>query len=107
MADSLQTQGLQHARFLSLSISWSLLKLMSTELVMLSNHLVLCHPLLLLPSIFPSIRVFSNESALHVTERHMLFTDFMWANLILYVYDFMRLWRVFVFTNITPFYFCF
>ena len=44
------------------SIFWSLLKLMSIELVMLSNHLVLCHPLLLLPSIFPSIRVFSNES---------------------------------------------
>ena len=39
---------------------------MSIELVMLSNHLMLCHPLLLLPSIFPSIRVFSNESALHI-----------------------------------------
>ena len=44
--------------------SWSLLKLMSTELVMPSNHFILCHPLLLQPSIFPSIRVFSNESAL-------------------------------------------
>ena len=44
--------------------SWSLLKLMSIETVMPSNHLILCHPLLLLPSIFPSIRVFSNESAL-------------------------------------------
>ena len=43
--------------------SWSLFKLMSTESVMPSSHLVLCHPLLLLPSIFPSIRVFSNESA--------------------------------------------
>ena len=40
---------------------------MSTELVMLSNHLILCHPLLLLPSIFPTIRVFSNESAFHDT----------------------------------------
>ena len=49
----------------SLTISWSLLKLMSIELVIPSNHLVLCRPLLLLPSIFPSIRVFSNESALH------------------------------------------
>ena len=48
------------------SNSWSLLKLMSIELVMPSNHLFLCHPLLLLPSIFPSIRVFSNESALHI-----------------------------------------
>ena len=46
--------------------SWSLLKLMSIESVMPSNHLILCHPLLLLPSIFPSIRVFSNESALHI-----------------------------------------
>ena len=44
----------------------SLLKLMSIESVMPSNHLILCHPLLLLPSIFPSIRVFSNESALHI-----------------------------------------
>ena len=54
------------ARQASLSItnSWSLLKLMSIESVMPSNHPVLCHPLLLLPSIFPSIRVFSNESAL-------------------------------------------
>ena len=49
---------------LSFTISWSLLKLMSIELVMLSNHLILCRPLLLLPSIFPNIRVFSNESAL-------------------------------------------
>ena len=47
-----------------LKISWSLLKPMSTESVMPSNHLTLCHPLLLLPSIFPSIRVFSNESTL-------------------------------------------
>ena len=46
--------------------SWSLLKLMSIELVMPSSHLILCHPLLLPPSIFPSIRVFSNESVLHI-----------------------------------------
>ena len=49
---------------LSIINSRSLLKLMSIELVMPSNHLILCHPLLLLPSIFPSIRVFSNESVL-------------------------------------------
>ena len=56
------------ARQASLSVtnSQSLLKLMSIELVMPSNHLILCHPLLLLPSIFPSIKVFSNESALHI-----------------------------------------
>ena len=52
--------------FLSFTISRSLLKLMSIESMMPSNHLVLCCPLLLLPSIFPSIRVFSNESALHI-----------------------------------------
>ena len=51
---------------LSFNISWSLLKLMSIESVMPSNHLILCHPLLLLPSIFPSIWVFSNESALNI-----------------------------------------
>ena len=51
---------------LSSVISWSLGKLMSIELVMPSNHLILCRPLLLLPSIFPSIRVFPNESALHI-----------------------------------------
>ena len=51
---------------LSFTIYWSLLKLMSVELVTLSNHLILCCPLLLLPVVFPSIRVFSNESALHI-----------------------------------------
>ena len=51
---------------LSFTISWSLLKLMSIDSVMSSNHLLLCHPLFLLPSVFPSIRVFSNESALHI-----------------------------------------
>ena len=49
---------------LSITNSWSLLKLMSIESVMPSSHLILCHPLLLPPSIFPSIRVFSNESVL-------------------------------------------
>ena len=51
---------------LSITSSWSLLKLMSIELVMPLNHLILCHPLLLPPSIFPSIRVFSNESVLRI-----------------------------------------
>jgi len=49
---------------LSITSSWNLLKLMSIELVMTSSHLILCHPLLLSPSVFPSIRVFSNESGL-------------------------------------------
>ena len=51
---------------LTFAISWSLLKLMSVQLVMPSNHLILCPPLLLLPSILPSIRVFSNESVLRI-----------------------------------------
>ena len=51
---------------LSIINSYSLLKLVSIELVVPSNHLILCHPLLLLPSIFSSIRVLSNESALHI-----------------------------------------
>ena len=52
-----------HQDFLSFTSSWSLLKLMPVELAMPSNHLILCHPLLLLPSILPSIRVFYNELA--------------------------------------------
>ena len=56
-----------HQVLLSSTISWSLVILMLIDLVRLSNHLFLCHPLLLLPSIFPSIRVFSNELALHIS----------------------------------------
>ena len=55
-----------HQASLSFTVSWNLLKLMSIELVMPFNHLILCRPLLLLPSVFPSIRVFSNESVLHI-----------------------------------------
>ena len=55
-----------HQASLSITNSQSLPKLMSIEPVMPSNHLILCHPLFLLPSIFPSIRVFSNESAIHI-----------------------------------------
>ena len=57
--------GLQHAVSLSFTILWSLLKFMSTESVIVSNHLILCHPLLL-PSIFSRIRIFSSESTLHI-----------------------------------------
>ena len=75
---SQSVQSLSHVRLFetpwtaacqaSLSIinSWSLLKLMSIQSVMPSNHLILCHPILLLPSIFPIIRVFSNKSVLHI-----------------------------------------
>ena len=55
-----------HQASLSITNSQSLLKLMSIELVMPSNHLILCRPLRRLPSIFPSLRVFSNESVLHI-----------------------------------------
>ena len=68
MSNSLKPHGQKEACQVSLSItkSQSSLKLMSIESVMRSNHLILCRPLLLLPSIFSSIRVFSNESALHI-----------------------------------------
>ena len=55
-----------HQASLSITNSWSLLKFMSIESVMPSNHLICCHLLLLLPSIFPNIRVFSSESVLHI-----------------------------------------
>ena len=55
-----------HQASLSFTIAWSLLKIMSIELVMPSSHLILCHPLLLLPSVFPSIRIFFKKSVLHI-----------------------------------------
>ena len=66
VSDSLRPHELQHTRLPCPSNSQSPPKCMSIESVMQSNHLILCRPLLLLPSIFPSIRVFSNESALHI-----------------------------------------
>ena len=64
MSDSVMPWTAPHQASLSITNSWNLLKLMSIELGMTSNHLLLCRPLLLLPSIVPSIRVFSNESVL-------------------------------------------
>ena len=66
MSGSLWPHGLQHIRLPCPSPTPSLLKLMSIKLMMPSNYLILCRSLLLLPSIFPRIRVFSNESALHI-----------------------------------------
>ena len=67
MSDSLQPHESQHAKaFLSMTNSWSLPRLMSIESVMPSSHLILCRPLLLLPQIPPSIRVFSSKSTLHM-----------------------------------------
>ena len=65
MSNSLTPWTVACQASLSFANYWSLLKLMCIESVMPSNHLILCRPLLLLPSIFPSIRVFSNESSLH------------------------------------------
>ena len=66
VSNSLWPHGLQYASPPCHTNSWSLLKFMSIELVMPSNHLILCHPLFLPPSIFPNIRVFSSESVLHI-----------------------------------------
>ena len=66
-----------HQASLSFSVSWSLFKLMSTESVMPSNHLIFFHHLLLLPSIFPSIRVFSNELALRIRRPNLLIPWFL------------------------------
>ena len=66
MSDSATPWTAAHQVSLSITNPRSLLKLMSIESVMPSNHLILCHPLLLLPSIFPSIRVFSNKLVLHI-----------------------------------------
>ena len=66
VSDSASPWTAAHQASLSITNSWSLLKLMCIEWVMPSNHLILCHPLLLLPSIFPSIRVSSNESVIHI-----------------------------------------
>ena len=67
VSNSFQPHGLvAHQASLSITNFWSLLKLMSIKSVMPSSHLILCHPLLLMSSIFPSIRVVSTESALHI-----------------------------------------
>ena len=66
MSDSATPRTAAHQTPLSFTISWSLLKLMSIKSVMPSNHLNLCRPLFLLSSVFPSIRVFSNESVLQI-----------------------------------------
>ena len=66
MSDSATPWTTAHQASLPITNSWSLLKLMPIKSVMPSNHLILCQPLLLLPSIFPSIRVFSNKSVLQI-----------------------------------------
>ena len=66
MSDSVTSWTAAHQASLSITNSQSLLKLMSIELVMSSKHLIHCRPLLLLPSVFPSTRDFSNESVLHI-----------------------------------------
>ena len=68
ITDSATLWTIAHQAPLSSTIFWSFLRFISIEVVMLSNHLILCHPLLLLPSLFSSIRVFSKESALHIRQ---------------------------------------
>ena len=92
MSDSLRPRGLQNARLsVSITNSQSLLKLMSIELAMPSNHLILCRPLLLLPSIFPSTRVFSNVSSSHqvgkVLEFQLQHQSFQWIFMIDFLKD--------------------
>ena len=69
-----------HQAFLSITNSWSLLKFMSIKSVMLSNHLILSHPLLLLPANFPSIRVFSSESVLCIRWPKLQHQSFPWED---------------------------
>ena len=66
MSDSATPWTAARQASLSITSSWSLLRLISIELMMPFNHFILCRPLLLLPSVFPNIRVFSNESVLHI-----------------------------------------
>ena len=66
MSNSATTWTTAHQASLSITNSWRLLKLKSIESVMPSNHPILCHPVVVLPSVVPSIRVFSNESVLHI-----------------------------------------
>ena len=66
MSDSVTPRTAEHQASMSSTISRSLLKFMSVKSVMLSNHLIFCHPFLILPSVFPSIRVFSSELARHI-----------------------------------------
>ena len=91
VSDSLQLHGLQHARLLRPSLSLSLLRLMSIESVMPSNHLILSCHLLLLPSIFLSIMVFSSESSSHqvakVLQLQLHHQSFQWIFRIDFLYD--------------------
>ena len=106
MSSTLQPCGLQHIRLPHPSLSPSLLRFMSIELMMLSNHLILCHPLLLLPSIFPHFRVFSNELTLCIRWPKDWRYSFVWlvqscfgndylSKINIYVY---KLWLVFIFS---------
>ena len=72
LSDSASRWTAAHQASLFFTISQSLFKFMSIELMMPSNYLILCHPFLLLPSVFPGIRVFSNESALHIRWPNLL-----------------------------------
>ena len=97
VSDILRSHGVKHTRLPCPSLSHkSLLKLMSLELVISSNHLILCHPLLFSPSLFPSVRIFSSErvSSLHqvakVLEFQLQHQSFLW----IFRVDFLKDWLV-------------
>ena len=93
LSDSLQPHGLQHARPPCPSPTPRVYSLMSIKSVMPSNHLILCHPLLLLPSIFPSITVFSNESVLCIRwPKHWSFNEY--SGLISFRFDWLDILAV-------------
>ena len=95
VSDSLRSHGLQYARPpCAITNSWSLLKLMSIESVMPSNHLILCHPLLLPPSIFFRIRGFSNESVLRIRWSFSISPSNEYSGLISFMMDWLDLLAV-------------
>ena len=92
MSSSLQSHGLQHARIHGSSPSpQSFLNLMSIDLMILSNHLILCHPLLLLPSVFPNFALFqwvgSSHQVAKVLELHLQHKSFHWIFRVDFLYD--------------------
>ena len=100
MADFVTPCTAAHQASLSIAISWSLLKLMFIESVMPTNHLVLCHSLLLLPSIFPSISVFSSEAALCISFRYGISPSSEYSGLISFQIDWFDKNNIYVYNNV-------
>ena len=96
MSDFVTPRTAAHQASLSIINSQSLLKLMSIESVMPSNHVIFCQPLLLMPSLFPSIRVFSNESVLHIRwpKYRSISPSNVYPGLISFGIDWLDLWSL-------------